>query len=64
MIISLTPEQQHLKSNIEKANRLESIVTQVLQYKLEGLTHSEIASKTGFSVSYINKLSAGIRYAK
>ncbi|MCW8351461.1 helix-turn-helix domain-containing protein [Citrobacter portucalensis] len=58
-MICLTHEQRTLRDAIPA--RPDDRITQILRYKLDGLTHQQIAGHLSVSVSTINRLSSLIK---
>jgi DNA-directed RNA polymerase specialized sigma24 family protein len=61
-MIHLTHEQRTLRDAIPL--RPDNRITQILRYKLDGLTHQQIAEHLSISVSTINRLSSLINRSR
>ncbi len=55
--MNITPEQSDLFTRLrDHSHNKEQLITRILQLKLSGHTHAEIASQLGYSKIYIDKL--------
>lgn len=53
---NLTDEQFTLLTQLSRKPNITELVTKILQLKLMGKTHAQIAAELGYSTSYINHL--------
>jgi len=65
--MTITPRQTELLLKLDShqkvSPRKERLVTRILELKLEGLTHAEIAKELNYSKVYIDTLHAAARKA-
>lgn len=55
--MNITPEQTELFTRLRnQTTTTEQLLTRILQLKLSGHTHAQIASQLGYSKIYIDKL--------
>lgn len=57
MNVTLTPEQVRLLDQLHDIKGTSTVITKVLNLKLQGKSHKEIAATLGYSSQYIDNLS-------